>query len=281
MKKGFCLLTAFIFIFIFSVSLVIAPPPVQTNTVIDTGVTIQYPKFEALKTNQDFTFHFHTFNATSGFPLTNTSLSCTFHLYNDLGKHIFEDNGGVGYDSNLIEWAVFIDGSNFSTIGNYAYIFECNSSSVGGFLSAPLMVSNTNVSSTTANAIFHTLITFFIFALFVMILYLNIIIPYKNRKNDKGQIIFLTRLKYLKLALIPITYGLFTWFLNLLLGISNYYVSLSIPFGLIQMIFNIIIVFAYPIIIIVIILYAYNFFKDYLIFNDLRKFGFHEPKRTK
>jgi hypothetical protein len=31
--------------------------------------------------------------------------------------------------------------NNFSTIGNYNYIFECNSTNYGGFINAPIVVT--------------------------------------------------------------------------------------------------------------------------------------------
>ncbi len=74
---------------------------------------------------------------------------------------------------------------------------------------------------TTAKAIIYISLTVLLFILFLFVLWLNIILPYSNVANELGGIFKITRLKYLKIMLVPVTHGVFNLFLNLLLSISN------------------------------------------------------------
>jgi len=64
-------------------------------------------------------------------------------------------------------------------------------------------------------------------------------LPWVNRRNEDHKIIAVNKLKYLKLGLIPITYALFNWVLNLILVISDYLDKTQF-YGFFEMMFTII-----------------------------------------
>jgi len=129
MKKCWLLL---LFIFLI-IPLVNAIPPFESEAfeVISEGLEIGYPIMRFIEENQNATFSFHVYNASSGFPMDNTTLTCFFHLHNSVGNHI-HDEEIIDFDHSF-DFEAKIDGNNF-TQGEYFYVFQCNDSSIGGFV---------------------------------------------------------------------------------------------------------------------------------------------------
>lgn len=271
MKKAVIFLFALILL---NFSLVGAAKDVQ---IIEPGIIVEYPKLDLIPQGQDFLFHFHTFNATSGNNIDNSSTTCSFHLYDPRGKHITEYNYNVEMTSNLIDWEVNVSYTNFTEIGDYSYIFQCNSTvakgHIGGAASVPIRVSSSSTTSTTSEAIFYLLMTLIIFFLFLILAFITYWLPYSNKRNENNEIAIIPKLKYVKLGLIPVTYALFIWLLNLLVGISDNYMSLNMYYGLISFLFYLFIRLSYPLFIFVIIIAGYNLIKDIELNKQIKKFG--------
>jgi hypothetical protein len=125
---------------LFFIPLVSSAPP---NTIPGTqiiqqfaeGYTIKYPLVDNLYQNQDHEFYFHIFNISNGLPVSNLTTSCQFHLYNESsGEHML--NKTLVYNQHLNvtnEFEIEVTGGNFSQLGTYSYIVQCNSSVLGGF----------------------------------------------------------------------------------------------------------------------------------------------------
>jgi len=134
-----------IFLFLFLVSLVGTLPLIEavapvTAVVIsvDTGLNIDFPKFETIQQGQDFFFHFHVFNITDGVRMDNTTTNCSFEIYNEGGIEQLEvDN--MEYVTG--DWRILVDGSNFTRLGSYAYLVECHTDNLGGFISFPFEIT--------------------------------------------------------------------------------------------------------------------------------------------
>lgn len=91
------------------------------------GTEIAYRPIEVLKQGEDYRIHLHLFNSTStGLKvLTNTTSSCFYHLYNSTGFDI--DAGTLEWEAyNNIDFAQTILGGNFSQVGFYTIILQCN-----------------------------------------------------------------------------------------------------------------------------------------------------------
>lgn len=137
MKKQYIIF--FIFCILLS-SFAIAVPPVRQIFVGDVGISIAYPQYEYIKINNHYNLHTHIYNRSSGYHLTNDSASCLVHIYNNTGENIIEED--MSFDSNLLEYKLFIGGKNFSIEGKYAYIIQCNTSKIGGFVSGNFDITN-------------------------------------------------------------------------------------------------------------------------------------------
>jgi len=126
----------YFFIFIYLCSFAYSAPPFQTTQTISQNIQIVYPPFEYYPFDKDIEFEFHVDNY-NGSVLTNSSINCRFHLYNNVGEHIYQNNNINTMEANGIDWEVVIGKNNFSLNNNYAYIFACNNSKgIGGIVKA-------------------------------------------------------------------------------------------------------------------------------------------------
>lgn len=134
MKK----LILFSLIFLILICGVLAIKPSQTFTGLE-GLELRSPQAEFIKQNENVKLNMHVFNLSNGLPVVNTSASCHLHLYNSSGNHIFDDDipfGDVDYD-----FTAEIPASNFSEVGFYSFIAQCNTSRFGGFTSGSIIVT--------------------------------------------------------------------------------------------------------------------------------------------
>ena len=108
-----------------------AAPPQTIVTSTTPGLVILYPPFDYVLQGAGFVFNFHVYNATDGMPITQVNnISCVFHLYNQSGSHIYTKDPVTamsGYDYSISAAA-----GNFSGVGFYSVIIQCNNSRFGG-----------------------------------------------------------------------------------------------------------------------------------------------------
>lgn len=138
----------------------------------DAGVEIEYPKIDKIEQNNDYIFNFHTYNKTTGYPLDNETLTCSFHLYNISGSHLLSINHGDIPFGDDYDFEITVDKGNFSYLGDYAYIFHCNTSYEGGFASTSFKVvgERKDVRSKTI-----TIYTAFMWVVISVIFYLALV----------------------------------------------------------------------------------------------------------
>ena len=130
-KIGAAFLLSLCLLFTFF-TLVSAVPPFQ-QTASGVGVRVEAPVLVTHSQNGDFKFHIHTYNTTDGTRLDNSSISCMIHLYSPLdGSHLIEDT--MSFDSNGIDFEYEVLGGNFTEIGQYAVLIDCENTKVGGFI---------------------------------------------------------------------------------------------------------------------------------------------------
>lgn len=151
-------------IFVFAIlPFITSAPPVTTVQSFPQGLVIEYPVVDYLKFGEDFTFHFHVFNASTGnYLVTNTN--CSFHLYNSTGNHIFQ-----GYDdtvSDTYDYAFKILNGNFSKVGSYYYITQCKTGDFGGYTEHGFEVKVSGAGLTEGRAVLYGVL------IFVLVLFL-------------------------------------------------------------------------------------------------------------
>lgn len=145
------LILIFILLLIIPISLGVNPH-IQKTPANSLGLDIRAMEYDYIKLNNDFDFKFHVFNISDGVPVTNSTVVCYFHLYNQTGKHIADINPVTNFNHNF-DWEVPISKNNFTSVGEYSAIFQCNKSSanIGGFYSFNFMVTNSGEDPTETN----------------------------------------------------------------------------------------------------------------------------------
>jgi len=150
--------------------IVVAALPVKINQASMTSITglqISVPSQFYLKQNQDFDFRLHLFNVTNGYPIK--SATCFFHLYNNSGNHIY--TGNTSTTEHDFDFAFMLKGGNFSNVGVYNYIVQCNSSGMGGFVSSNFAVTLTGVGQeVSASALPTILAVMFIISVYLILI---------------------------------------------------------------------------------------------------------------
>lgn len=115
---------------------VFAVPPIIAASSSTGACEIKAPIFYTIQKGVSFDFNFHVFNSTNSIPLTNQTLLCNLHVYNSTGDHILGLNilaDPVSEHGVNNEWTYRVNGNNFSSTGEYSYIFQCNNSVTGCF----------------------------------------------------------------------------------------------------------------------------------------------------
>ena len=149
-------------------------------------------------------------------------------------------------------------GIHFSTVA-------CNDGARNGVSTFEYLITRSGKTLDTSEALVYVLLTFGIFVVFLLSLYFTIGMPYFNRKNLRGETIEITKTKYIKMGLILVTYSLFTWLLNVLIGVSDNYLNLGLFYGFVSFIFEIFVALAWPLFVLV---FVWAFFE---IIRDINK----------
>jgi len=134
-------LFAFLFVFLFAITLVSAVPPQQTTEgwIIRSAIPDVFMKQD----NISYDFHAHVFDATTGNPV-NEDATCSLHIYDFDGTHLFEGEDSVASHDWDYSWEV--NENNFTTGILYPYIVQCNGTYAtddeGGFYASSFMLTS-------------------------------------------------------------------------------------------------------------------------------------------
>lgn len=252
---------------LFSLTFVAAQPPFQQSST--TGLQIEYQKFEYFQIGEPFEINAHVYNQT-GYPLTNETVTCYFHAYAMNGTHVIDTV--MSFDEENNDFYYMIPGELF-TGGKASWTLSCNDSSTGGFVSAPAFITRTGFELTTSEALIYSVLALGVLLLFLISFYFLISTPYQNEVNEKGAVIKITKLKYVKLGLILLSWVLFTWFLNILIGLADSFVSLTMYYGFFGFIFDVMNRLSLPLGIVVLVIALFEIVRDANIYGNIKKFG--------
>lgn len=126
----------------------------------------------------------------------------------------------------------------------------------------------------TSESIIYAILSLGILLLSVITFYFMMLVPYSNELNEKGNLIMrVTRTKYIKLGLILITYGLFTWFLNIMIGLAENFASLTMYYGLFGGIFWIMNALSLPVSIVILVIMLFEIVRDANIQKKIKALG--------
>lgn len=235
----------------------------QPSVLIPTtslSLQIEHPYIEVLKAGELYKFHFHVYNASTGKPVNMSLVTCSFHLYNSSGSHIFKNNNGVGSD-DVFDYEQIIQGGNFTKNHEYSFVVSCNSSAEGGFYENSFFVTQNGDSVNTGTGLIYFLITLFAFGIFFLLGWIFLNIEGENPKDETG-ILGINYLKYVKTAMFPLVYVSFIWAFNFIIGLSNNYLGLTLYSNTLEFIFMVLTKLVYPVIVVTLIIELVLIVKD-------------------
>jgi len=219
MAKRLILIISFLFLLIGYLGVVSAVAPPQVNVNINLGLDISFPHFDIIKQSEDFSFRFHVFNISNGVRLNNNTVNCTFELYNESGKEQFRVES---MEFETEDWEVIISGENFTRVGQYNYLVDCSTANFGGFVYYGFKVTPSGVELTTARAVIYSTLFFILIFTLVSTIVGAIALPPSNTKDEEGNIMSISYLKYLRAVCI-----MFGW----MILIAIFFISSNLAFA--------------------------------------------------
>ena len=220
----------FLFFLIACSSFVFAVAPI-TQIVIgeEEGLILEYPKFDSIKQGQHYYMFMSVFNKTDGIMMANDTTSCTLHINNISGEHMIEED----FSFNDVDFSLYIGSGNFSQLGTFYYMVQCNTSSYGGAVSGLFEVVKQLEELTIDKAIMYSSFLFGLLILFMISTIGTFVIDGKNTYDLWGNLIKINFNKHLKSFLFFLSYFIFILIVFMATKISYYYLIDSIVYSII------------------------------------------------
>lgn len=108
---------------------------------------------------------------------------------------------------------------------------------------------------------------------FILFTFYGIKIPLTNERNEEGAITRITKFKYLKLLSIWFAFGSAIWFLNLLTGVFNFFVTSDFGYTLVSRIYLVSLTLTYGATITILGLLFIFVYWDMFHWNEIKKWG--------
>ncbi len=267
MKRG----STYLLIFLLLIVSTVAQPFVQESRGLE-GIEIIYPKLDSVRLNHHFDLHIQVFNVSNGIPL-GVQPSCYVRLFNASGHSLV--NTVMFKNTTHEDYDLEFGPGNFSHKGIYDLRIWCNmtAQNIGGFTDEVFEATITGNILSDAEARIYPILFFGVFLLFALSFYFMLTTPYKNRSDEQGAIVKVTRSKYVKLGFILLSWVLLTWLLNLLIGLSLNFIHLPMYLGFFGFIFQVMNDLAFPLGVVILVISGYEIIRDANIQKEIAKFG--------
>lgn len=193
-------------LFLFSLTFVSAQPFSSESSQL--GYEILGPNTFPTHLNVGKNFTFHVFNVSTGEKLQTTEYNCSFFLRDTNGNLLYEAFNITKVDAQRQYSYIYIEGGNFSYIGEYEYTVVCRnpSSSFGGGKRVGFFATINGKNFKTPEAIAYLGFIAILFFTFFMTLYGASQIRWKHKKSDEGKILSINHFRYVKILLYTLGY---------------------------------------------------------------------------
>jgi len=169
------------------------------------------------------------------------------------------NNGTMSNNINYYNYSLNKNQTN--ELGEYSAFVYCDGTTTS-YTKFTYEITRSGKTLEIPESLLYILLTFAIFCIFVISLYFTIAVPYANKRDDNGDTVRITKTKYIKMGLVGITYSLFLWFLNMLIGISNNFINLEMYYGFVSGIFLALLRLSLPLLILIIVWSLFEIIRD-------------------
>ena len=123
-----------------------------------------------------------------------------------MGSHIFD--GSDSTVAHVYDYEIDVPASNFSRLGIYSYIVQCNNSEEGGFVANGFEVTPSGLEPSLEQALFYMVILFMAIIILVLFIFFAWNIDGRNEYDVGGKFLKVNFNKYLKIGLWFMSYQL-------------------------------------------------------------------------
>lgn len=202
----------------------------------------------------------------NGFPCTSSAL-CNFTSEYPNGSYLV-NNKEMNY----------ISGGDFnytlpssSVTGEYPFKTSCSQEGNNETIKSSFEITQTGSELSTAQGIVYVVVLIASLFAFILALIGAIKIPFKNTRNDEGQIISVNDLKFVKIFLCFASYLLLMWIFFLVRNISLAFLELEATYYFFNLFYWFMLAFLFPIFVVFIIFSVIIFLESKKIKKALKR----------
>ena len=200
------------------------------------------------------------FQQNTNITLTQTCPTCTFINISitDPSSNIILNNTPMILANGLFSFTQ----SNSTITSELGIYFVQGFSNLNTPFKSCYIITNITRQIDTSEAIVYIILTAAVFVMFLFCIWGAIGLPARNRRNELNRVISVEIMKYPKLGCMFLSYAFFTWFINILLILSNTLVTLTAYQGFFTMMFNFLMAGLYAVFVGMIVIFFWLGAKD-------------------
>lgn len=215
-----------------------------------------------------------TFKQKENVKLYQTCNNCT---YCNLTSINYPNSSAILSNVAMIQQGTYyyynLNGGNTTLIGDYNYCYDCGNAVEKETGCLDFSITSTGTELSNGESILYAIFIIIIFGGLLLLFYFIIVLPSENEENDRGTIIGIVKLKYLRIFLIAMMYPLIIILLNLLNGLAVNYTTLTMFSGTLGFLFEVMLRGAWVFTIVIIIWIVYLLVQDSNVKKQLSKLG--------
>lgn len=166
------------------------------------------------------------------------------------------------YDSATGEYKFLLKGGNVSSLGTYDYCITSTDSGLNDTSCYQFDITTMGDKLSVSQGMIYIVLMFFSLIVFFITLYGALAIPWKNPRDEDGQILNVSDLKYAKMFCMVFSYVLFTWLMWIGWNLSYGYLSFNVMANFFKVAYRILLAFMYPAIVLSFIIMIMRIYND-------------------
>lgn len=174
------------------------------------------------------------------------SATCNATILGPLGGII--KNNEVMTQNNSI-FNITLSANDTETLGQYEFTPCCNDDSSTECSSLVFLITKTGNEIKTSESIIYVVFLLTLLFVFILTLYGAIKIPFRNKRDDDGNIVGVNDIKYLKVACIVFSYVLFLFLVGVVKSIMENYLYINGAYRVFNLLFWIMFSFLWPLVV--------------------------------